>query len=72
MVTVNLANFGYNNVYDCTTWENYYPSDGYDYLGYFASAHSSQQETKTVLAQGGATALQNFAFDGMEDLEMED
>lgn len=57
--------------YDCTTWANYYPSDGYDYVGYFASAHSSQQDTKTVLAQGGSTAAQNFAFDGMEDLDNE-
>ena len=26
-------------------------------------------ETKTVLAQSGSTAMQNFAFDGMEDVE---
>ena len=26
-------------------------------------------ETKTVLAQSGSTAVQNFAFDGMEDIE---
>jgi len=26
-VTFNLANFGYYNVYDCTTWADYYAKD---------------------------------------------
>lgn len=29
---------------------------------------SATTEKKTVLAQSGSTAVQNFAFDGMEDL----
>lgn len=58
------------NWYDCTTWANYYNAPSYDYVGYFASAHSSQQESKTVLARSGSTAVQNFAFDGMEDLDI--
>lgn len=40
-VTVILKNFGYNNVYDCTTWANYYSAPDYDYVGYFASSGSS-------------------------------
>lgn len=57
-----------STVYDCSTWANYYTAPTYDYVGYFASSHSSTKETKTVLAQSGSTAVQNFAFDGMEDL----
>ena len=30
---------------------------------------SKTEETKTVLAQSGSTAVQNFAFDGMEDID---
>lgn len=30
---------------------------------------SATTETKTVLAQSGSTAAQNFAFDGMDDLD---
>ena len=29
---------------------------------------TAKTETKTVLAQSGSTAVQNFAFDGMEDI----
>ena len=52
-------------LYDCSTWAYYYATDDvqYDYVGYFASAHSKTEETKTVLAQSGSTAMQNFAFD---------
>lgn len=56
------------NLYDCTTWDYYYSAPSYDYVGYFASAYSKTTETKTVLAQSGSAATQNFAFDGMEDL----
>lgn len=56
------------NWYDCSTWDYYYSAPTYDYVGYFASSHSKTEETKTVLAQSGSTAMQNFAFDGMEDL----
>ena len=55
-------------VYDCSTWANYYSAPTYDYVGYFASSHRSTEEKKTVLAQSGSTAMQNFSFDGMEDL----
>ena len=58
-----------STVYDCSTWANYYSAPTYDYVGYFASSHSSTEEKKTVLAQSGSTAMQNFAFDmGEEDL----
>ena len=67
-VTVNLANAGYHNVYDCTTWEYYWKNPTYDYVGYFASSHSVETETKTILTQSGSTAMQNFAFDGMDDV----
>ena len=30
---------------------------------------SKTEDTKTVLAQSGSTAMQNFAFDGMEDID---
>lgn len=30
---------------------------------------TANTETKTVLAQSGSTAVQNFAFDGMEDID---
>lgn len=71
-VTINLANAGYSNLYDCTTWGDYYLADNvkYDYMGYYASASAPESETKTFLAQSGSTATQNFAFDGMEDLEI--
>lgn len=72
-VTINLANAGYANLYDCTTWGDYYLADNvkYDYMGYYASASAPESETKTFLAQSGSTATQNFAFDGMDDLEIE-
>lgn len=72
-VTINLANAGYSNLYDCTTWGDYYLADNvkYDYMGYYASASAPESETKTFLAQAGSTATQNFAFDGMDDLEVE-
>lgn len=56
-----------SNLYDCTTWAYYYSAPSYDYVGYFASAYSKTTETKTVLAQSGSTATQNFAFDMGED-----
>lgn len=56
-------------VYDCSTWAYYYTAPVYDYVGYFASSHISTEEKKTVLAQSGSTAVQNFAFEGMEDVE---
>lgn len=61
------------NLYDCTTWDDYYRADDveYDYMGYFASSSAPEEATKTFLAQSGSTATQNFAFDGMEDLEIE-
>lgn len=52
-----------STVYDCSTWANYYSAPTYDYVGYFASSHNSTEEKKTVLAQSGSTAMQNFAFD---------
>lgn len=72
-VTINLANAGYSNLYDCTTWDDYYLADNvkYDYMGYYASSSAPESETKTFLAQSGGTATQNFAFDGMDDLEIE-
>lgn len=72
-VTINLANAGYSNLYDCTTWDDYYLADNvkYDYMGYYASSSSPQEETKTFLAKSGSMATQNFAFEGMEDLEIE-
>lgn len=62
-----------SNLYDCTTWDDYYRADNvkYDYMGYYASASAPESETKTFLAQSGSTATQNFAFEGMEDLEIE-
>lgn len=68
-VIVNLANAGYENVYDCTTWDYYRTEPTYDYVGYFASSYSKETETKTVLAQSGSTAVQNFAFDMEEDYQ---
>lgn len=56
-----------STVYDCTTWTYYYSAPSYDYVGYFASAYSKTTETKTVLAQSGSSATQNFAFDMDED-----
>lgn len=87
------------DVYDCTTWEQYYEYPEYDYVGYSPSSGSSgnggtvtvtpskpeeaadqlydyythatgsaESETKTVLAQSTVTPVQNFAFDGMDDL----
>lgn len=72
-VTINLANAGYSKLYDCTTWDDYYLADNvkYDYMGYYASSSAPESETKTFLAQSGSTATQNFAFDGMDDLEIE-
>lgn len=72
-VTINLANAGYSNLYDCSTWDDYYLADNvkYDYMGYYASASAPESETKTFLAQSGSTATQNFAFEGMDDLEIE-
>ena len=72
-VTINLANAGYSNLYDCTTWDDYYLADNvkYDYMGYYASSSAPQEETKTFLAKSGSMETQNFAFEGMEDLEIE-
>ena len=47
-VSVTLSNFGYYNVYDCTTWADYYTYPSYDYVGYFASSGA---------AGGGGTVL---------------
>lgn len=58
-----------SNLYDCTTWQYYPDPTAYDYYGYKASTHISATEAKTVLAQSGSTAVQNFAFDGMEDID---
>lgn len=55
--------------YDCSTWDYYYSAPSYDYVGYFASSHSNTEEKKIVLAQSGSTSMQNFAFDGMEDID---
>lgn len=111
-VTVTLSNFGYYNVYDCTTWADYYTYPSYDYVGYFASSGAAggggtvlvtpevvrakkikqgvltQAQTRdlrydyytyipsaaeesigTFLARYGSTAVQNFAFGGMEDID---
>lgn len=57
------------NLYDCTTWADYYDPMEYEYYGYKESTHSSAKETKTVLAQAGSTATQNFAFDCMDDID---
>lgn len=61
------------NLYDCTTWDDYYLADNvkYDYMGYYASGSAPESETKTFLAQSGSTATQNFAFEGMDDIEIE-
>ena len=56
------------NLYDCTTWADYIDPSAYEYYGYRYSRHSADTETKTVLAQSGSTAMQNFAFD-MEDID---
>lgn len=58
-----------SSLYDCTTWRDYPDPDVYDYYGYRYSRHDPVTETKTVLAQSGSTAVQNFAFEGMEDVE---
>lgn len=63
-----------SNLYDCTTWDDYYRADDveYDYMGYFASKSAPETETKVFLTQSGSgTATQNFAFEGMEDLDMD-
>lgn len=39
----------------------------YDYYTYIPS--SAETDTKTLLVQGASTAVQNFAFDGMEDID---
>ena len=72
-VIINLANAGYSNLYDCTTWDDYYlaANVNYDYMGYYASSSAPQEETKTFLAKSGSMETQNFAFEGMEDLEIE-
>lgn len=57
------------NLYDCTTWQDYIDPAEYEYYGYRYSRHSQETETKTVLAQSGSRAVQNFAFEGMEDVE---
>ena len=57
-----------STVYDCTTWADYIDPSNYEYYGYRYSRHSADTETKTVLAQSGSTALQNFSFEGMEDI----
>ena len=57
------------NLYDCTTWADYYDAAEYEYYGFRYSRHDPVTETKTVLAQSGSTAVQNFAFDGMDDID---
>lgn len=42
----------------------------YDY--YTHATGSAEKETKTVLAQSASVATQNFAFDGMEDFDMDE
>ena len=39
-----------------------------DFTAGSAPTVTEKTETKTVLAQSGSTAMQNFSFDGMEDL----
>lgn len=111
-VSVTLSNFGYYNVYDCTTWADYYTYPSYDYVGYFASSgaaggggtvlvtpeivraqkikqgvltqattrdlkydyftyipSAAEESSGTFLVQGASTAVQNFSFDGMDDIE---
>lgn len=111
-VSVTLSNFGYYNVYDCTSWADYYTYPSYDYVGYFASSgaaggggtvavtpeivrakkikqgvltqaqtrdlkydyytyipSAAEKSTGTFLARYGSTAVQNFAFDGMEGID---
>lgn len=41
------------NLYDCTTWENYYEKPEYDYVGYYKSTSNPETATDTVLAQSG-------------------
>ena len=58
--------------YDCTTWADYYQLNGQQYWGYKESVKGSggggTKKTVTVLAQSGSEAMQNFAFEGMEDI----
>jgi len=61
-VSVNLANAGYYNLYDCSTWATYYDIS-YDYVGLFNNAVIPTTQTKTFLVQGGTTSMQNFAFE---------
>lgn len=111
-VSVTLSNFGYYNVYDCTSWADYYTYPSYDYVGYFASSgaaggggtvsvtpeivrakkikqgvltqattrdikydyftyipSAAKESIGTFLARYGSTAVQNFAFGGMEDID---
>ena len=55
------------NLYDCTTWRDYPDPDQYQYYGYKESLLKKTEETVTVLAQSGSTAMQNFAFDMDEE-----
>lgn len=53
-------------VYDCTTRIRMYKLNGQIHYGYKESVKgtvSKVTESKTVLAQAGSTAMQNFAFD---------
>ena len=40
-----------------------------DFSAGSAPTVTANTETKTVLAQSGSTSMQNFAFDGMEDID---
>lgn len=46
------------NLYDCTTWENYYEKPEYDYVGYYKSTSNPETATDTVLAQSGSAESQ--------------
>ena len=63
-ITVAASNA---NLYDCTTWMDYPDPAQYQYYGYKESRLKKTEETKTVLAQAGSTATQNFAFDMDEE-----
>lgn len=38
-----------DNLYDCTTWADYYDAGVYEYYGYRYSRHTSETDTKTLL-----------------------
>lgn len=67
----------YANLYDCTAWGKYRSEDNgvYDASGGVATAPTEvysgeiKSTTKTMLVQAGSTQAQNFAFDGMDDID---